>query len=360
MIPLQLAEYSDKTNRVQYFYNSDNYRVKKIVNDAEITYNWEEDKLISQKDENGYIYFLYSDDGAIVGFEKENQTYYYEKNGLNDIVAIYNQNGKKLVEYSYDAWGNVLSIDGDTELGKANPFRYRSYYYDEESGFYYLLNRYYDSNVKRFLNADQYISLQEENLLSYGKNNPLKYVDPSGNAIDTVIDIASTGFSFITLIKDPSWANLGYLAWDVGSVFVPFVPGSYAANAGQKLLKVADKTSDFKKAKYLTIGPYSKLKKMFKGSKDVEVHHIIEKRFRWTGKLKYKGKKISARKMMSVPMDKSLHKVITKRWRQEIKYGIDYTKLTKAQMRDTIKRVYHDMPALKKYALKYLNEVWVE
>ena len=354
----KLATYCDGTNRAEYFYDSSNQRVKKIVNGTEVLYNWDEEKLISQKDENGYLYFLYDSENTLVGFEKDSQIYYYEKNALNDIVSIYSQIGEKLVEYSYDAWGNLVSVEGDTELGTINPFRYRSYYYDNESGLYYLINRYYDSKVKRFLNADQYISVQEENLLSYGKNNPLKYADSSGNAIETIIDVLSIGWSFASLVTSPSWANLGYLMWDVGAVFVPFVPGSYVAKGGKKLLKVASKTSEFKNAKYLTIGTYTKLKKLFKNCKNVEVHHIIEKRFRNTGKLKYKGKKISAGSMMSVPLEKSLHQKITKRWRKEIPYGTDYTKISKTRMRIAINRVYYDMPALKAYALKYLDEVW--
>lgn len=355
----KLATYCDGTNRAEYFYDSSNQRVKKIVNGTEVLYNWDEEKLISQKDENGYLYFLYDSENTLVGFEKDSQIYYYEKNALNDIVSIYSQIGEKLVEYSYDAWGNLVSVEGDTELGTINPFRYRSYYYDNESGLYYLINRYYDSKVKRFLNADQYISVQEENLLSYGKNNPLKYADSSGNAIETIIDVLSIGWSFASLVTSPSWANLGYLMWDVGAVFVPFVPGSYVAKGSKKLLKVASKTSEFKNAKYLTIGTYTKLKKLFKNCKNVEVHHIIEKRFRNTGKLKYKGKKISAGSMMSVPLEKSLHQKITKRWRKEIPYGTDYTKISKARMIKAVNNVYRDMPALKAYALKYLDEVWI-
>lgn len=355
----KLATYCDGTNRAEYFYDSSNQRVKKIVNGTEVLYNWDEEKLISQKDENGYLYFLYDSENTLVGFEKDSQIYYYEKNALNDIVSIYSQIGEKLVEYSYDAWGNLVSVEGDTELGTINPFRYRSYYYDNESGLYYLINRYYDSKVKRFLNADQYISVQEENLLSYGKNNPLKYADSSGNAIETIIDVLSIGWSFASLVTSPSWANLGYLMWDVGAVFVPFVPGSYVAKGGKKLLKVASKTSEFKNAKYLTIGTYRKLKKLFKNCKNVEVHHIIEKRFRNTGKLIYKGKKVSVGQMMSVPLEKSLHQKITQRWRVAIKYRKNYKNLTKAEMRKAINYVYRDMPALKAYALKYLDEVWV-
>lgn len=78
---------------------------------------------------------------------------------------------------------------------------------------------------------------------------------------------------------------------DVGSVFIPFVPGSYTAKGGKKLLKVASKASDFKDAKYLTIGSYRNVKKIFKGCTNVDVHHVIEKRFVDSGKMLYKGKK---------------------------------------------------------------------
>ena len=54
--------------------------------------------------------------------------------------------------YRYRAWGNVISKTGI--LADANPFRYRGYYYDAETGFYYLQTRYYDPTIGRFINAD--------------------------------------------------------------------------------------------------------------------------------------------------------------------------------------------------------------
>lgn len=75
-----------------------------------------------------------------------------------DIVRIFNANGDYVSEYFYDAWGNIASISGNEEIANANPFRYRGYYYDNESGFYYLQSRYYDSVTGRFLNADEHIN----------------------------------------------------------------------------------------------------------------------------------------------------------------------------------------------------------
>ena len=64
--------------------------------------------------------------------------------------------GPLVVEYQYDAWGKAISMTGSLAetLGKRNPFRYRGYVYDEETGLYYLRSRYYNPTVGRFVNAD--------------------------------------------------------------------------------------------------------------------------------------------------------------------------------------------------------------
>ena len=66
----------------------------------------------------------------------------------------------RVVEYIYDAWGKLISTTGTlaTTLGADNPFRYRGYYYDTETGLYYLTTRYYDPEVCRFISADVYMS----------------------------------------------------------------------------------------------------------------------------------------------------------------------------------------------------------
>ena len=112
-----------------------------------------------------------------------------------------------VVSYEYDAWGKVYSVTGslaDT-LGTINPIRYRSYYYDNETGFYYLNSRYYDPEVKRFINADGVIGANQDltsyNLYAYCGNNPVIRKDSSGEfwltalivtAVVTVVAVAVT------------------------------------------------------------------------------------------------------------------------------------------------------------------------
>ena len=94
-----------------------------------------------------------------------------------------------MVEYAYDAWGNVLDISGTyaSTLGQNNPIRYRGYYYDSDMGFYYVSSRYYDPEIGRFINADDIDYLGADgsplsyNLFSYCMNNPVNRFDVNGN-----------------------------------------------------------------------------------------------------------------------------------------------------------------------------------
>ena len=120
--------------------------------------------------------------------------YYFQKNIQGDIVRICNVSGNTVVEYTYDAWGKVLSVTGSmaSTLGQDNPFRYRGYYYDTETGFYYLQTRYYDPEIGRFLNADAFIGANGDiagyNSFAYCSNNPIISKDLLGNAAVTCLN----------------------------------------------------------------------------------------------------------------------------------------------------------------------------
>lgn len=128
-------------------------------------------------------------------------TYYYAINGQGDVIGIFDVNGDCVVTYNWDnAWGYNPEPDGpmaDT-LGTLNPLRYRSYVYDEETGYYYLQSRYYDPEICRFINADTFTStgqgLLGNNMFAYCLNNPVTCVDTSGTfAFLAVTAIIATG-----------------------------------------------------------------------------------------------------------------------------------------------------------------------
>ena len=121
---------------------------------------------------------------AVVTFNGTAYAYLYNLQG--DVIALIDSNGKKVVEYKYDAWGRILSKTGTmaSTLGTLNPFRYRGYVYDEETGLYYLRSRYYNPNWARFLNGDKQLALAgcsiASNVFAYCMNSPINRVDTDG------------------------------------------------------------------------------------------------------------------------------------------------------------------------------------
>ena len=115
-----------------------------------------------------------------------------------DVIALIDSNGKKVVEYKYDAWGRILSKTGTmaSTLGTLNPFRYRGYVYDEETGPYYLRSRYYNPEWARFLNADtragKISHLIAHNLFCYCLNTPIASIDATGYATKSAFSCGSS------------------------------------------------------------------------------------------------------------------------------------------------------------------------
>ena len=109
-------------------------------------------------------------------------TYYYVLNTHGEIIQLVHPYGDIVAEYQYDAWGNILSASGSR--AEINPLRYRGYYYDSETGFYYVSSRYYDPEIGRFINADALVdqsSVLGYNLFAYCRNNPVNMTDTTGN-----------------------------------------------------------------------------------------------------------------------------------------------------------------------------------
>ncbi len=187
------------SNLYTFVYNSDGLRTKKTVNNVVHNYYYNGTQLLAEEWANNLIVFLYNSAGTILGMRYRSSsyaedawdTYWYERNLQGDITAVYSETGTKLVSYTYDAWGDHVVTyhnGGNSILAiTSNPIRYRGYYYDTDLGLYYLQTRYYDSNIGRFINADGYIStgtgILGYNMYAYCNNNPVMYVDPSGNIV---------------------------------------------------------------------------------------------------------------------------------------------------------------------------------
>ena len=171
-----------------YEYGADGLRTQKTYGSTTYNYYYADGQLIRQTWGTHYIDFLYDETGSVYSIINDGTQYYFVKNLQGDVVQIRSVYGTVVVEYTYDAWGKVLSITGlyaDT-LGQNNPIRYRGYYQDFETGFYYLQSRYYDPAIRRFINADNAISGIGENALGYNMfvycmNNPVNLSDSTGN-----------------------------------------------------------------------------------------------------------------------------------------------------------------------------------
>ena len=131
--------------------------------------------------------FFYDDSGRPFAFNysvdgSDFETYYYILNLQGDVVQIIDANGVMQAEYVYSPWGEVISAEGG--LAEINPLRYRGYYYDSETGFYYLQSRYYDPENHRFINADSYASTGQGflgvNMFAYCNNLPVILHDSNG------------------------------------------------------------------------------------------------------------------------------------------------------------------------------------
>ena len=163
-----------KYGNLTFAYNDAGIRIKKGTTEYIVKGNL----ILAEKRGDTVIHYYY-DDSGVAGFEYNGQKYFYRKNLQGDIIGIYDSCWNLLGQYEYDAWGNLLSQIG-SEILKINPFRYRGYYCDTESGIYYLNSRYYDPETGRFISPDSLKYLDPTynnglNLYTYCGNNPVNY-----------------------------------------------------------------------------------------------------------------------------------------------------------------------------------------
>lgn len=203
----QLSNISKDNLNIEYSYDIDGLRKNKTVNGVKHEYYYVGSKLRCEKYENIELWFSYNAEGRPSSIRYKNgetiNDYYLICNVFGDVIKIYNDEGTLASEYKYDSWGNVISvvdkegkaITDSRHIANVNPLRYRGYYYDTELGMYYLQSRYYDPEVKRFINADSLFVSNENikgtNMFAYCLNNPIMLVDSNGHASTLAHEMAN-------------------------------------------------------------------------------------------------------------------------------------------------------------------------
>ena len=175
-----LVDYlTDKTSMFTYD-NAGRLIYEKRIENYQLGYAYKRE-FTYLYDETGMIGFVYCYNGGTP------QTYYYQRNLQGDVIGIYNTQGNPQAKYKYDAWGNCTITDStNSDIANANAIRYRGYYWDSETGWYFLNARYYSPEWRRFISPDDTAFLDSEsvnglNLYCYCGNDPINFVDPSGN-----------------------------------------------------------------------------------------------------------------------------------------------------------------------------------
>ena len=118
-----------------YAYDDGGKRITKTVNGTTYNYHYLGDQLVELTWGGNKLRFTYDSTGPL-SVNCNGTEYFYVKNAQGDVTGLVSASGTRVVTYTYDAWGNLLSTTGTmaTTLGEQNPLRYRGYVYDTETG----------------------------------------------------------------------------------------------------------------------------------------------------------------------------------------------------------------------------------
>lgn len=174
-----------------FTYGADGMRTSQVQKDstgavtATYSYIYNGGKLVRMTYNGTVVEFTYDASGAPLTMTVGNSVYYYVTNLQGDVIGIKDSSGQWAAQYSYDAWGNILTQTGT--LAALNPLRYRGYVYDDYTGWYYLQSRYYNPKLCRFINADTYAATGQgfvgNNMFAYCNNNPVMFIDRTGTIL---------------------------------------------------------------------------------------------------------------------------------------------------------------------------------
>ena len=189
----RLATAKVGSTNISYTYDMAGVRSSKTVGSTTYDFTTLSGLVTRQTGGGKTIDFVYDENNQPLAMKYNNTLYYYVLNAQGDVVRIVDSSRNTVASYTYDPWGKIISSSGT--LADINPLRYRGYYYDSETGFYYLQSRYYDPEIGRFINADSYAStdmvgLLSTNMFSYCENIPEIRVDPTGEVAPILVAMA--------------------------------------------------------------------------------------------------------------------------------------------------------------------------
>ena len=260
----RLATAKVGSTNISYTYDMAGVRSSKTVGSTKYDFTTLSGLVTRQTGGGKTIDFVYDENNQPLAMKYNGKVYYYVLNAQGDVVRIVDGSRNVVASYSYDPWGKLLSSSGT--LANVNPLRYRGYYYDSETGFYYLQSRYYDPAIGRFINADSYAStdatgLLSTNMFAYCENNPVMRVDPTGELFWDILDVFMAALSWDDFLESPSLVNLGWAALDTLAL-LPGVPSSGYARRGVEVVSSishANKAKDVAKVGWKVGDDISKL-----------------------------------------------------------------------------------------------------
>ena len=188
----RLAKIQKGGKVIDYTYNDQGLRIKKVVTEngtsSETQFFYDGTKLIAEISPTHRLDFLYDENDRLYGFVSDKTAmYFYVRDTLENILGIIDKNGNLVVQYAYNAWGKPESTTGTlaTTIGEYNPFRYKGYHFDSDTGMYYCRTRYYVPDWCRWLCGDDFYfiktdDLKSTNLFAYCQNDPINKQDESG------------------------------------------------------------------------------------------------------------------------------------------------------------------------------------
>ena len=251
----QLASMTKGSDTLSFAYNESGLRTSKTVNGVTHSYVWQGSKLAADITDAYALYFHYDSTGDVIGFTRTangtDTEYFYVKNLQGDILKVITATGTEAATYTYDAWGKLLTSTGD--LAEVNPLRYRGYFYDTETGLYYLKSRYYDPEVSRFINPDAFVSsgtsVASYNMMVYCDNNPINRIDPAGMFWREIGDFFSKTWNGLkTWAKSAFGAESSTIA-TISEIEIPIIPdpSPVTIKTGTKTTQTISKYGDSSK-----------------------------------------------------------------------------------------------------------------